>query len=1176
MTNTTIKPVNYSKSVSKMNIESLILFVNSKEFRNNYGTFTRAKSKKNFIAQARERLECMIQMNQVPEEFRSVEGYDKTVEEVQRQIANSFKGLVKSLKTENQLKEATELSHIESTVNFSRTVYSLLDRRGNTHVLDNPFKGHLWQFIKTEISKLKGMSKEDKIALVNKARGLGIGDTFVAASKYLTQDAWNEIHSANILGGDRYEGVFISRNYKGLVVSINLNFLEKGVSKVNQGRRNNPMSLPFLSKFGVGRFGGDIRIQLNTDTLKSDYLALLSKVIFIDKNGMTHAMPLKGDHCVGVRGMNIHDFTDYKLSLFDVMGGMSLVNFEESSLRSSDNNWGVIVEEAQGKGGTKFVIPENPSFHETILELNNLGFWWGISNPDTLHKGIMKSPVNSKGFSEVTPEGIRSMAGTCAKTVARFTKLVKEGLGFDLGRTLVVVDTNGNERARKALSTGVVHTHQGIWNRVGQVRITSSADQGGLKGTLAPMELVDYEYASRGYSLISFGSLKSNAYGMSQILGLDESNTDFPVKEIVLKNFGKTPVKVVELSNIEVVITNSYTIQQFRPNNRDSLLADWDMSNQVLADRVTAKVSLLNEDEVFVKHVSDVRDSEFGGDLSRTLEAMLARGEISRKPNTVKVTSSEPDMMAMCTSKDKAIEWIENILSNEYNSEDSDLSKHAEFKRTIEYLEGSFTESRVKNIALNEFLYQFKLACDLNGINPKQSLGAYLSRDFLVELFTGLFEYTGQYDWLRVSHNNINMMLPLGDFLKGDFDRNSNAFDERVAVTGFVSKLIKYISYPMSGFIKNDGAVAPRVASQFFKNVDNELYASLVCKDLGKFKVRGLYAVLSSAWWTNKVDSVVLPGKANYSDSKKAVACKHPLLFDMSLAGVNVYKNFPEFLTEGFDKDLLKEIGMVFGNTSFISEEMLLDLQNDCDGDLMRLSWHEGFSMPNYSRKTVAKDAIGSKWFNDYVEDERSFDKIKKTNFKVFTPDEIALAMKGTKYAKDCVAKFTNNAQLFAQRCEVDLGLSKDSEQYHTIHRVLNIWVQEFSMNAIKHIEQGTGDLLPDGYLNSTLRFLKLDGTELNEHQPMLLKWLKERGMDMSKHGFKNNLDFAQKLHFYMCNLQKRSFGCSMIGKDVDLGSLNDENRISTGPDGVKGELNSNILQDLFVLKMIQKLDSLV
>ena len=114
MTNTTIATTaatiatisaDYSKSVARMSVESLIKLTHSKEFRNAYGPFAKAKNKKAFMNTAIERLEDLIVTGKVPVEFRTIKGLNKSISIVEKAMKESVSGMIKLPKTEQQAKE---------------------------------------------------------------------------------------------------------------------------------------------------------------------------------------------------------------------------------------------------------------------------------------------------------------------------------------------------------------------------------------------------------------------------------------------------------------------------------------------------------------------------------------------------------------------------------------------------------------------------------------------------------------------------------------------------------------------------------------------------------------------------------------------------------------------------------------------------------------------------------------------------------------------------------------------------------------------------------------------------------------------------------------------------------------------------------------------------------------
>ena len=99
-----------------------------------------------------------------------------------------------------------------------------------------------------------------------------------------------------------------------------------------------------------------------------------------------------------------------------------------------------------------------------------------------------------------------------------------------------------------------------------------------------------------------------------------------------------------------------------------------------------------------------------------------------------------------------------------------------------------------------------------------------------------------------------------------------------------------------------------------------------------------------------------------------------------------------------------------------------------------------------------------------------------------------------------------------------------------------------------------------------------MTGTEMNPGQIELLEWLEAKEMDMANHGFKNNLDFARQLHFMLCNINKRSMGSAMLGKDVRLVGIQESAHLTiTG--SVQECFNKEILQDRLALAYARKLN---
>lgn len=1158
----------YTKAVARMNEVSLIKFCHSKEFRDTYGTFTRAKNKKDFIATAIERLEALIEAGDVSMELRAIPGMNRSIAIVEKAIAEMYSGLKKLEQTPEQKARLKRISYIEKCVYMSKITARMMEMFLGTDtieqaIISQPQMKGIWGAVDKFAQEVINLPQVEKTAMGVIMDEMGVRADFTVAYKtFLAFRPAGEqpfVVANGIETHGYFDGVYITQAYNGLNVYVT------------------PAKLPDMKKFYLDRsMASQEMVKFTLDTISPETLKAVSQVLFVDKQGNIHRFNANsyGDYGLDLKAV----CSGFHVNLLEVLGLLSTFNVEFSSLMADSRNFCVIQYKETPKknpytGGVtmdrRYVIADNAFEVRAIRNINAEGKFWGISNPDTLHKGLLRAIWATPGFAELSEDGVyKSMAGLANKTVARAIKLVKQGEEITFGKVMIVINTNGNKRIGRALSTGVVYTGKEIWDKHGQCRITSSADQGGIKGTLAPLETLDPTLAEEGVTLMSFGSVKAKMYAIQQLTGVDyENESELPVEKVVFKRAGKVAVDVLIVDTAKVVITNNYTIQAYQPDNRDALLRDWDMANDVIAERAAAKISVIQEDNVFVEYMCKVRDEEFNGSLSDTIEALLIRGDIKPKSQTVSITSSEYDMMIMCFGKAKAIEWMNNLLLNKHNL--TDVEKDLEFKRMFELTLGKFPVA-TKDISASEFYGEYVKACVANDMDPNIVPGTFIKRDFLVDLFTGLFDDEGFFEWMRVTDKAGNVcMIPMGKFLRGSFAETSKVFDINVAVTGFVGKLLKYVAYGAGA--SASGRYKDTMFKNFCRNVKNELLASITGKGLGKLTATGQYCVLSVAFWSDKVADVVCTTAKSFNKSQDALIAKHPLLFDMALAGVTVKSAFPSELLSGLDKETIKKMNLIFGNTMFVSEEMLLSLQNDCDGDLARLTWHDGMSFEKFTPKTLSEDAVGKAWFDAYVADERAFDNVGEVHWTNHSVEDIAVAMGGAKYAKDCVAIFTNNAQMFAQRCEVDLGIAKDDIRYNTIHKVLNIWVQEFSMNAIKHKAGSDSDLLPEYYLVSKLKFLKMEGTEINPGQFQLLAWLEEKGIDMADHGFKNNLDFARVLHYSMCNLEKRSLGATLIGKDLRLSDIVPEDHITISG-FISQHFHKEIMQDRLVLAYAKKL----
>ena len=108
------------------------------------------------------------------------------------------------------------------------------------------------------------------------------------------------------------------------------------------------------------------------------------------------------------------------------------------------------------------------------------------------------------------------------------------------------------------------------------------------------LELLDKDLAVKGYTLLSFGSLKSNMYGIQQLTGTEyQTVEELPTKLIKLANCGKTEIEVMEVEMLPVTITNNYTIQGYNGSSATGVL-----KNPKIAIAIPKVLELKNPNEL--------------------------------------------------------------------------------------------------------------------------------------------------------------------------------------------------------------------------------------------------------------------------------------------------------------------------------------------------------------------------------------------------------------------------------------------------------------------------------------------------------------------------------------------------------------------------------------------------
>lgn len=968
--------------------------------------------------------------------------FDADVEPELPTELNEMKGLVKANFSPAQLEEQSIYSFASKVIAYARVLYQIIQSAGHDDYAQgtspwSPVLYTLKNFVTNDLSK-QGPNALPAKAYEYMVNNEVLGNPYFKALAYLTG---NDVSQP--LNGIGYE--FLNRNFNH---STNI-FPRKPAYLTNGIAISVGTSSRLATQWGVKN---SIDINITSENFSNEHLYAMTRIIFI-----------KGNQVAKYKNANATTELDHiakDMSLFSVIYLINVLRIDMKTLLNSPIN--TIIVEVGNKNEPKISVKPT----KAIIE-GGLSNFFGPSNPDTIVKGIMKLNKSYEGFGEyfvVNGQSYYRSFESVSKVVARTMKLDKEEESnhqMVLGRVYVVTDAMGNEKAIKALSTGIVHVPTKVLETHGQVRAVSSADRGGFKCTLGPVALMNKHWDKEGISLASFGSMKAEGYGLARLLGIsvDEYHNEISKYTKVVKLWGK-PVEVVEVNNVVLDITSHYTVNMFESTNRNKLVMSLEEANANVLKRAEERASSIKEDSVFVDYVLSQRDTMFDGSLMNTIKALLKNGTIRAKNKKVSVTPSEFDVLATTHGPQKAQEWLDSLLAE--NMDDSKKRKEMFIATRIASGTQHKDTKYIREVSAEWFFRELTIIMKANNISVNSKVPSFASRNFLVDVATRLFSDTNADGskalWIKIVNNNGEVYLPTGDFMYGNFAENSTIYEHKVQVTGFLSGFFKVATY-MTEFVSQNSVDElannykfKNIFVRFILNVTNELQGYALGKKVGKLKATGLSAVLSVAWWSNDIDSVVYLGKHRFNTKdKQPVLVKHPELFMESITGVNVKGTLPKNIANGLDKDTLKVLSFAFQNTVFVSEEIALSLQNDADGDLVRLTWHKDFTLDNFKNLVTDNTWFANKFHVNYIAKERDFtngckDKIV---FKTYTSVEVLEAVEKASKSKEGVANYTSLAQRFARFADLQ-NVDKTSDKVRYTHLLLNTAVQIFSMNEIK------------------------------------------------------------------------------------------------------------------------------
>lgn len=786
---------------------------------------------------------------------------------------------------------------------------------------------------------------------------------------------------------------------------------------------------------------------------------------------------------VSATGINLYQMTHAMPFSFSLFAANLVAEFDIKTLEANVNaffNVSVTAKEVtRKKDGKKFTVVEAnaipPAFamHE---DARKAGFW-GVTGASNIGVAGVSNRLQTVKYWLENVNGVPMSTESANKLAARIDKLAKAlvmsiyggevGNKYQFGQTVCVTEwVKATEKAKSALSTGVYWCSMEDYRTVGAVRMTSSTLEGGLKATDAPVGLISKSLHNDGMGLVSFGSIKAGWNGLNEMLGGDAKSVE---QVVTFDMMGEdVTAKVVVLPKLPSLITNWFSIQMYKPADQDKLNADAAALLGRDVEKVLIKSSLIEQDDNFVNFIlAYCADKKLY--LAEALRRLEEEGTIVRKPFTCEVTPTEFDIMALSHGKEKAREYMLNLIKSRLNE-----GKEKQMAMAKTFLTNQVDTSLVYTYAqVVEMFYEATKPLCVDGrvlsagTTVSALCGGAPNRAALVRFVDMLYGVQGKAcpeDYIVIVDKvggEQSVVIPTGKFFEGQTFK-SNANMGAIVASGFLDKLRKYLKFgaevleSAETMYGKKAVLTEQMALQFIDNVNNELESALFGKSLGKLKASGNYFVLGIAPWFTLIDQVHLPNLSRYAKGTeaKAVGIKTPLWTLEAHAQFNVQDMRNYVVALGiFTEEEIEDFLFLSECVCYIHPMNALALQNDSDGDLYRLTFHKGFTLPKFSARVLKNTYAFKHFFQSYLIKEMAYaNKASEAKELVALEggwDAVAEGSLQAYTGKKNVASYTSMFFRYMQAFQRQLETNHDLYVFKA--DLLATWIQVFAMNTIKH-----------------------------------------------------------------------------------------------------------------------------
>ena len=726
------------------------------------------------------------------------------------------------------------------------------------------------------------------------------------------------------------------------------------------------------------------------------------------------------------------------------------------------------------KDGT-FVPVSHPMTDDDICALVDSIYGSNVSTytaPAKANEGFVELDANLKGLAQLGTDGLLHTFLDAKKLAARQEKLNGDTAVARV-KTRVFLVCESDAKSLPYFSTGCFYASHKLLHSVGSCRVTSDINNLLIKGVTHYAPFIASEIgmttsicasSSAKGGIASLAANSGNAFVFESMQDLPE----FDVQEITLNNGD-----VVKGVYVDVVlkITNAFTAEMFTRYNEETEVTSLEEAEAVaVADKVER---LLGYNKADVKSLSvEVMQNcgKYKSNIVDTICKMEADKEVSLKPAVTTLTQGEFENIALSFGDDVALEYLNSVLNNRFNKEMS-----VDTKAGRDWLTGEAKDKAVKlsyaviDEVLTRLMAEYAVMSEEKVVS---SLNTRFARAVVEEL--GLV--SKDLGWVFIKE--MNVYLPTGKALyKSLFDKKNDfalEFELPTALKYFMSTMMYLNKVSLAGNMTS--AVLDTAGC----NLHFMIQDSFLNKKASKLKVHGRYMTLLPGFWLKNVHDVCLLSRDMYMPKLshlewiKVNIAKHPVLFLEAVAGFKCYNEIPGV-------EVTDDLRAIYANTIFVHPDYLLQLQNDCDGDLARVTFDQ-YWLPLYSGAVM--QSCASSFHADYIsgEEDLGVNLNKLPKHVSFTHAELYQAIQQASEAKMNVALFTDNlhklmaayrSSPITERAVAKFG-DKGYEMVKNAIIVVATMVQTDAMNAIKH----GGGVTAGAALTST-NLVKEDGYEV-------------------------------------------------------------------------------------------------